>query len=39
MRIKKRKVEGSLTSHIVTHAVVVLNAVNVNGQAFVRIKY
>jgi hypothetical protein len=39
MRIKGRKVEGSTTFHIVTHAVVVVSAANVTWKTFVRIKY
>jgi len=32
MRIKRRKVEGNSTFHIVTHAVVFVSAVNVTGK-------
>jgi len=39
MRIKRRKVEGNTTFHIVTHAVVIVSAVNVTWHIFVRIKY
>jgi len=39
MRIQRRKVEGNTTFHTVTHAVVVVSAVNVTWQTFVRIKY
>jgi hypothetical protein len=39
MRIKRRKVDGSTTFRIVTHAAVVVFAANVAWKTSVRIKY